>query len=130
MATTYQLISSDSHLEVVPERWSHRMPAKLREGAPRTIRTAEGGDALAIGDDYVQLANPIDLWAGRDLTVFSPFDARYEDTAGTGSPEQRLKEQDEDGVDAEVLFAGQVGGPALWRNVADDEVYKAVHPRL
>ena len=28
------LISSDGHLEVRPERWSPRMPAKHREHAP------------------------------------------------------------------------------------------------
>ena len=126
MDRPYQLVSSDSHLEVLPERWSHRVPSHLREGAPRSIRTAEGGDALVIGDQLVQPANPTDLYAGRDHAVSDPFDVKYEDAAGTGPPEQRLKEQDADGVDAEVLFPGQVGGPAFWRNVTDDTVYKAV----
>src|SRR5262249_32369988 len=31
------LISSDGHLEVVPERWTGRMPGGLRDKAPRTI---------------------------------------------------------------------------------------------
>jgi len=44
---------------------------------------------------------------------------------GTGSPEQRLREQEKDGVDAEVLFPGNVG-PGFWRGIGHDEAYKAV----
>ena len=44
---------------------------------------------------------------------------------GTGSPEQSLREQDKDGVDAEVLFPGNVG-PGFWRGIRNDDVYKSV----
>jgi predicted TIM-barrel fold metal-dependent hydrolase len=37
-----------------------------------------------------------------------------------------VREQDQDGMDAEVLFAAMVAGPVFWRNIAHDEVYKAV----
>ena len=42
------LISSDGHLEVRPERWSPRMPAKYRERAPKTVKLDDGGDALVV----------------------------------------------------------------------------------
>ena len=42
------LISSDGHLEVRPERWSPRVPARHREHAPRTIKLPDGGDAIQI----------------------------------------------------------------------------------
>src|SRR5215217_3081894 len=42
------LISSDGHLEVRPERWTPRMPAALRDKAPRTIKLPDGGDAILI----------------------------------------------------------------------------------
>ena len=45
-STLPPLISSDGHLEVRPERWTPRMPAKLREKAPRTIKLPDGGDAM------------------------------------------------------------------------------------
>ena len=51
---------------------------------------------------------------------------RYEGTPGTGTPEQRLQEQDQDGIDAEVLFPSQQGGPKFWRRIEDDLTYKAV----
>jgi predicted TIM-barrel fold metal-dependent hydrolase len=37
-----------------------------------------------------------------------------------------VKEQDIDGLDAEVLFPAMVAGPVLWRSISHDEVYKAV----
>src|SRR5262249_15127741 len=49
----------------------------------------------------------------------------YETTPGTGPAEQRLREQDEDGIDAEVLFPGQASGPNFWRNIRDDNAYLA-----
>jgi predicted TIM-barrel fold metal-dependent hydrolase len=49
-----------------------------------------------------------------------------DNAAGTGSPEQRVREQDQDGIDAEILFAAMVAGPVFWRNIAHDVVYKAV----
>ena len=58
-----------------------------------------------------------------------PFDPlpgeNYENSPGTGSPEQRLLEQDKDGVDAEVLFPGNVG-PGFWRGIRNDDAYKSV----
>src|SRR6185369_271370 len=102
MAKEYRLISSDGHLEVLPERWTPRVPKQYQDRVPRTVRLPDGGDGLLI----------------EGLPV--------EDAAGTGSPEQRVKEQDMDGLDAEVLFPAMLAGPVVWRNISHDEVYKAV----
>lgn len=49
MATTpYPMVSSDGHLEVLPERWSGRMPAKYRKLAPHTTTLPDGSDAIAM----------------------------------------------------------------------------------
>jgi hypothetical protein len=48
MAKQYKLMSADGHLEVPPERWTHRVPAKYRDRAPHTIHLPDGGDALMI----------------------------------------------------------------------------------
>ena len=48
MARQYNLMSSDGHLEVPPERWTHRVPQKYRDRAPHTVRLPDGGDALMI----------------------------------------------------------------------------------
>ncbi len=126
MAREYRLMSSDGHLEVKPERWVHRVPGKYRDRAPRSVQTPDGGDALLIEGQPLLEANFLDLRAGRPAGQWQPFGLRVEEAAGTGSPEQRVKEQDVDSLDAEVLFPAMVAGPVLWRNVKHDEVYKAV----
>jgi len=126
MAQRYRLMSSDGHLEVPPERWVHRVPAKYRERAPRSVRLPDGGDALLIEGQPLLEANFLDLRAGRAEGTWQPFGLRVADAAGTGSPEQRVEEQDRDGLDAEVLFAAMVAGPVFWRNISHDAVYRAV----
>ena len=125
MAGQYRYISADSHLEVAPERWSPRVPAKYRNLAPHLVRTATGGDGWVVGD-MTPREVALDLYGGKGRDVWHPFGQRYEDTPGTGSPEQRLKEQDQDNVDAEVFFPNQAGGPRLWRRIEDDDAYKAM----
>lgn len=126
MAREYRLMSSDGHLEVPPERWSHRVPEKWRDRTPRTIDLPEGGDAILIEGRPLVEANFLDLRAGRASGQWQPFGLRVEGAAGVGPPEQRVREQDEDGLDAEVLFPAQAAGPGLWRNISHDEPYKAM----
>ncbi len=126
MARTYRLISSDGHLEVPPERWTQRVPAPYRDRAPRSVRLPDGGDGLLIEGLPLQEANFLDLRAGRAAGQWQPFGLRVEDAAGTGAPEQRVKEQEMDGLDAEVLFPAMLAGPVVWRSIKHDEVYRAV----
>jgi predicted TIM-barrel fold metal-dependent hydrolase len=119
------LISSDGHLEVRPERWTPRMPAALREHAPRTIKLPDGGDALFIEGQPPYPVPFLDLRAGRTNDSWQPYGVTVDDTAGVGPPEQRLREQDEDGLLAEVLFPNMQVGPRLWRALKDDDVYRA-----
>jgi len=120
------LISSDGHLEVRPERWTSRMPARYRERAPRTITLPDGGDALLVEGQAPYPAPFLDLRAGRTNETWQPFGVTVDDTAGVGPPEQRLREQDMDGLHAEVLFPNMQVGPRLWRAIGDDDVYRAV----
>ena len=119
------LISSDGHLEVRPERWTPRMPARYRDKAPRTIKLPDGGDALLVEGQAPYPAPFLDLRAGRTNETWQPFGATVDDTAGNGPPEQRLHEQDMDGLHAEVLFPNMQVGPRLWRTMSDDDAYRA-----
>ena len=124
-AALLPLISSDGHLEVVPERWTPRMPARLRDRAPRTIKLPDGGDAILVEGQKPYPVPFLDLRAGRTNETWQPFGVTVEDTAGVGPPEQRLQEQDMDGLHAEVLFPNMQLGPRLWRTMADDDAYRA-----
>ena len=126
MADNGRVISADGHLEVLPERWTNRVPQKYRDRAPRTVQLPDGGDAQFIEGRPLQEAFFLDLRAGRAEGHWQPTGLKVEDSAGTGPPEQRLREQDMDGLGAEVLYPAMVSGPGLWRNIRHDEVYLAM----
>jgi predicted TIM-barrel fold metal-dependent hydrolase len=126
VARKYRTISGDSHLEIDSKHWIDRVPANYRGQAPRLVRLPDGSDAWAINNKVARPAAAADLYGGKGRDKYVPFGATYEGTPGTGSPEQRLREQDQDRIDAEVLFPSQQGGPKLWRRIAEDAAYKAV----
>ena len=124
----YRCISADSHIEVVPSRYTNRVPERYRERAPKAITLEDG--TLAVAQEGKPLGPLMaNLSAGKPYEERHPYDPlpgpTYESSPGAGTPEQRLSEQDLDGVDAEVLFAGIVG-PSFWRGIPNDDVYKAV----
>ena len=125
MSANYRVMSGDSHLEVAPERWTPRVPSEYQELVPRLERQVTGGDAWVVpGATPREVA--FDLYGGKGRDIWQPYGQTYADTNGTGSPEQRLQEQERDGLDAEVLFPNQAGGPRLWRSIEDDAAYCAV----
>ena len=118
-------ISSDGHLEVLPERWRDRVPKKYRDDAPRTITLPDGGDALFIEGVPPHKSTAADLRSGLKPGEWQPFGLKVMNIAGTGPPEQRLDEQDQEGMAAEILFPNMQAGPVFWRNIKDDDAYKA-----
>ncbi|HME62481.1 MAG TPA: amidohydrolase family protein, partial [Candidatus Binatia bacterium] len=106
MARMYRYFSADSHFESLPETWAHRVPAQYRERAPRRIKLADGRDAI------IEEGQPIEyrgtnLFAGKSPEEFNPIHLQFETSVGAGSPQQRIQEQDADGIDGELLFASE-----------------------
>ncbi|HWP59978.1 MAG TPA: amidohydrolase family protein, partial [Candidatus Acidoferrales bacterium] len=104
MARNYRYISADSHFESPPEQWTHRVPERYRDRAPRRIKLADGRDALQHEGQRLVYGGT-SLYGGRPPADFDPTVMDYENTPGCGSAEQRLREQDRDGIDAEILFS-------------------------
>ena len=124
MARQIQTISGDSHLDFPPERWTQRVPQKWRERAPRRIKLANGDDAFIIENrrphsPSLQITGTGGAYDKHDINGIS-----Y-DGPGTGSPAQRLREQDQDGVDAEILYT-HPSYLSSWRGISDDEPYLAL----
>ena len=121
MARAYRYISADSHMEISPERWRPHVELKHRDRAPRLIELADGSNAILTENAPLKIR-----WVhGSGL---SPEEwghesgMRLDEVAGGGLPEQRLLEQDMDGVDAEVLYTSVDAG---WNSITDDDAYLA-----
>jgi predicted TIM-barrel fold metal-dependent hydrolase len=124
VAHDYTILSADSHLDLNPDLWNQRVPAKYKEYAPRRIRLESGDDAIQIGDSKPQrigLTKSVGV-AHKDMAKQVPT---YETAAGTGSPEQRVREQDRDGIKAEVMFS-MIGAQMIRPRVKDDDAYAAL----
>ena len=104
MARKYHYFSADSHFECLPETWTHRVPAKFRDRAPRHIKLADGRDAILDEGQPLEYRGT-NLFAEKSPDEFNPVHLNFEGSVGAGSPQQRLKEQDADGIDGELLFA-------------------------
>jgi predicted TIM-barrel fold metal-dependent hydrolase len=117
MARNYRYISADSHFESPPEQWTHRVAKSYRDRAPRRVRLGDGRDGLLL-EGKPLIYGGTSLFGGRPPENFDPTIFDYDRTPGCGGAEQRLREQDRDGIDAEVLFALDVRNPAIRDNKA------------
>lgn len=125
MERSFPVISGDSHLEVDSKNWIDRVPEQYRDRAPRLLHLPDGTDAWLVEGTPLR-SNSGDLYGGKGRDKWHPGGQSYAETPGTGPGSQRVKEQDQDRVSAEVLFAAQQAGPRLWRCITDDDAYKAV----
>ena len=112
MAQNYRYISADSHVEWPPDRWTHRVPAQYKDRAPRRIKLPDGRDAVLIEGRPLRYSST-GLYGVGPAEKFNPAAMDYDGTPGTGSAEERLKTQEQDGIDAEILF-----GPSDVRNTS------------
>jgi len=124
---SYQVISADGHLEIPAEPWLRHVPEKYLDRAPRLLRLREGGEAWLI-EGQPLIANGPNIAGGnppREGRKISYWNPDGTPAAGTGDARQRLREQDSDGIDAEVLFPPIFVTTAI-QSIADKDVYRAV----
>jgi predicted TIM-barrel fold metal-dependent hydrolase len=102
------IVSADSHVVEPADLWTTRVDKKFRERAPQ-VRPDPKRAGLA--SMYVEGMQPIGISAfgasgrsGEELRQFER-NAGYEDVhRGAYDPTERIKAQEEDGVEAEVLY--------------------------
>lgn len=106
MDRTYQVISADGHIETPPHVWVRFVPEVYKPLAPRLVKLEEGGEAWSVeGVPLLYVGQHVA--AGKKMVKVrneSYATADGQPAPGTGSAEQRLREQDLDGIDAEVLY--------------------------
>jgi predicted TIM-barrel fold metal-dependent hydrolase len=126
MGRKYQVISGDGHLETPPDFVAF-VPEKYRDRAPKLIHLPDGGgDAWLV--EGMPLAHASQNLKGRGKVRFkgqSYFNDDGSRTEGAGDGLQRLREQDEDGIDAELLFA-PVFAVRFLEHIADRDAYLAM----
>ena len=126
MARTYSVISCDGHLEIPPDAWLRHVPSEHRDRAPRLIHLAGGGEGWIV-EGMPIIHNGQNVSAGRPVKVLgqSYWNDDGSPVAGTGDAAQRLREQDFDGIDAEVLYP-PVFISRYIANIADKDAYLAM----
>ncbi len=126
MARTYQVISGDGHLEIPPDPWIRHVPEEHRDRAPRLIPLREGGHGWIVEGSPL-IHNGQNVTAGRPVKVRggSYWESDGTPFPGTGDAAQRLREQDLDGIDAEVLYP-PVFISRFIENIEDREAYVAM----
>ncbi len=105
MPRRYELVSADSHVLEPPHIWTTYMPRKFHDKAPRVVPDGDGGDAWQFAPDIPPAPIGIHAAAGRGHGEIRWTGVTFaEANPGSFRGEPRLREQDTDGVDAEVLF--------------------------
>lgn len=90
-----RLISADSHVNEPPEIFAERLPARLRDRAPR-VAEVDGVASLVI-----EGLRPRKLPRGREALRGEALERAQ---AGGWDPALRMRDQDRDGVSGEVVF--------------------------
>ena len=109
MSREYRYISADSHMEGPPTRWNHRVPAEYRNRAARIVELPTGGNAVVV-EGQPLMVHGFGQYTRRPPEEYAPnlFQTERWDAVapGWGSAEERVRDLDVDGIDAEVLFPG------------------------
>jgi predicted TIM-barrel fold metal-dependent hydrolase len=119
------VISADGHVET-PPFWTKYVPDRWQERAPRLISLPDGGEGWLIeGQPLLRNGQNITGRGPIRFDVGSYYKPDGSPNDGAGPAEQRLREQDEDGIDAEVLFP-PVFASRFLEGIKDRDVYVAM----
>lgn len=104
----YKVVSADSHVLEPPDLWTTRMDRKYRDKAPRFIPNHDGQEGTFLVAEGISPKRIASIAAvnmkQEDLPSFN--NAGHADMrAGGWDPAERLKDQDVDGVAAEIIYA-------------------------
>src|SRR3954452_1455582 len=123
----YQVVSTDSHLEVPPYMWEPFVDKEFREFVPKVVKLPSGGDAWLMPGKSQPVPLGLNFSAGRGFENLRPSGISYEEgLVGAGDGKQRIAEMDQDGVDAELLFPAVSGQRTLDAAAIPADAYVAL----
>jgi uncharacterized protein len=99
-----RMISADSHFIEPPDLWTSRIDSKFADRAPRVVNNERGAIFMAPGLRPFAVGGAFSHGAsGQELKEFAS--KTYESARPSGwDPAERIKDQEIDGVEAEVLY--------------------------
>ena len=118
--THIQIISADSHMMEPADLWQQRLDKKYRDQAPKVIKHPRKPTHIFVAPDIQPFPVAGGFGAGRSgQELKDHLNRGYEAARPSGwDPVERLKDQDIDGVQAEVLYT-TLGMPLFGLQDAD-----------
>ena len=104
---TYRIISGDSHFVEPPSMWADRIDKRFRDRAPHTEKSYKGREGeFFVCENIVPVGVAGFFGSGKSAEELPAHRKRGFDVApkSVWDPAERLKEQDRDGVSAEILY--------------------------
>ncbi len=101
-----RIVDSDTHINEPADLWQSRLPAALRDLAPKVLRGSHGGQVWSFeGGKRTASITPLCNVLGVSPVKWELLCQDYGDLPpGAGAPEPRLRDMDIDMVDAHVLY--------------------------
>jgi predicted TIM-barrel fold metal-dependent hydrolase len=100
----YPILDCDAHVNEPPDTWTARVPARLRERAPKVLHR-DDGDYWSFDDGASIRPVGLTATAGRSFLDFSPVGGSYATMRpGSFDTKARLADMDVDGIWLQVLY--------------------------
>ena len=110
----HRIISADDHVQEPKDMWQQRVPAALRDRAPKVVKRRRRRCLDARGQVVMKMG--MNVAAGKKFEEYKLEGETYQTIrAGSFDPHERLKDMDTDGVEAQVLFPN-----AFWAFMVED----------
>ena len=119
----YRIVDADSHVNEPADVWQPRVPASLRDVAPKMIEVDDGKIGWSFeGGKRVHRVNT--SCAGVDETAYTADGVRWDEVRpGSYDPKARLADMDVDMIQAQVLYPSLAPQPQMFG--ADPELQNA-----
>ncbi len=101
----YKVFDGDSHIVEPPELWQQRVPARLKERAPKLLKRPDGTDAWSFDNGKRIRPMGISAVAGFTFIQYQKMALSYDEILQGGfNPHVRVKQMSADGIWAQVLY--------------------------
>ena len=120
----YSIIDVDTHVSELPDTWTSRVPAAMRDRVPRVEQDAKGRDIWVIDGERVSLAG---LLATAGVGDFKDYPSTFgEMHPGAYDADARLRYMDDMGIWAMVMYPNVAGfGSQQFLKLRDPELMLA-----